>query len=130
MPLTLHLLLIVGTLSLAAFAFLSVRSSRMRPDLAVLWLIISIALFLGALFPNFVVGLANILGFKYSPDAVFSALVLGLLFITLFLSVEVTKLNSRVVMIAQEIAILKYKLNEAHAGNRSEIRQVVAGEDL
>ena len=98
---------------LALLAILVVTRLLMRRRLlfkyAALWLAVTVALVIVALVPGVLEFLARILGFEVPANMLFFTGVGLLLFITLQMSVELTKVEGQLQRLAEELAIAQSK---------------------
>jgi len=82
-----------------------VRRRRLYEKYVAFWLVISLAVFVMAIFPDAVVGISVRLGFNIPSNLVFSLASLTLLFIGFQLSRDVTQLRRQVEELAIESAL-------------------------
>ena len=102
-----HLLLIVVTALSVAYIFWLLRLHQLRSKYALLWLGIGIVLVPLAIFPSVLDTVAGWLGVQYPPTA-FPFLALGFLFfVVVHFSWELSRVESRVRTLAEEIALLR-----------------------
>lgn len=105
MSMGLRIVLIVVSLGSFAYMIKKIRKSQIRIVDASFWILFSIALIILALFPNFARILAEIVGVASTVNFVF-LVVIFLLLVGLFsLSIKVSKLESKIIDMAGEIAI-------------------------
>ena len=102
-----HLLLIVVTALSVAYIFWLLRLHQLRSKYALLWLGIGIVLVPLAIFPSVLDTVAGWLGVQYPPTAV-AFLALGFLFfVVVHFSWELSRVESRIRTLAEEIALLR-----------------------
>ena len=102
-----HVLVIVLAAAVIAFIVVLVRSRRLRAKYSVLWFSIGLALAVLAIFPDLLTELSDALNIDY-PPATFMLAALGfLLVIVLHLSWELSRLEDRTRVLAEEHALLK-----------------------
>jgi hypothetical protein len=80
---------------------------RLLVKYAALWLLVSVVLVVMALIPHSLTGLADLLGFVVPANLLFFAGFVLLLFVTVQISVELTKVERRLQRLAEELAIMK-----------------------
>jgi hypothetical protein len=108
---------IVVALALVAFVLIlrQVRQRRLMAKYALLWLTFGIALVLLAVIPGALDRLASLAGVEYPPALL---LVLGLgyfAFLCLQFSVELTRLEERTRVLAEEVALVRERLGRLEA---------------
>ena len=83
------------------------KSKNMNTKYSILWLLLPIFFLIMALFSDFMIQIANKLGFVLLSNMIFFITV-GILFIICFsLTIIVSNLNKRITQLTQEIALLK-----------------------
>jgi hypothetical protein len=88
------------------------RRKVLREKYAVVWLAIATLLILGAIFPEKVNYLSYRLGFQYLSNFVLFIFMIINLFISMQLSLSVGKAENQVQSLAEEVAILRSKLEQ------------------
>ena len=107
MNILLKIEMILISLFTLALIISKLKSKNMSIKYSILWLILPIAFLLIALFSDFMISLANKLGFVLLSNMIFFITV-GILFIICFsLTVIVSNLNKKITELTQEIALLK-----------------------
>jgi len=107
-----------GSLALTVFVLELIRRRKIKDELWVPWLVVSITPFVMSLWISPWAGLAHLLGIAYEPALL---LMLGLLLclgLILYLTVVVSTLMRQNLRLAQEMALLRERI-EATAGARS-----------
>lgn len=79
---------------------------------AVLWLLVGAAILVLSLFPGLLIGLARILGVAVPSNLIFALAVLLLVGVTLHLSWELSRSESEIRRLAEEVAIIRTELDE------------------
>ena len=74
---------------------------------SLVWLFSSVLLLFVSLFPNTFEKLTSLLGFQVSSNLVIGILLMILLIITLMLTVIVSEQNKKIVLLIQELSIIK-----------------------
>jgi hypothetical protein len=103
-----HLLVWILTLVYFLAIFRLVRHRKLRAKYALLWILVAIAIIPLAVFPRLLdIVSSDVLGVAYPPAAL---LVIGLLFFCLLnmhFSFELTRLEERSRVLAEEVALLR-----------------------
>jgi hypothetical protein len=107
--------LIVSTVILLGVLEL-VRSGRLKENYAVLWISTAVAMIFFSLFKNFIDKLGFLVGIYYTPSAFFLMAFLFLTLIIMQFSVAISKLTERNKTLAQELTILKTRMNALESG--------------
>lgn len=90
-----------------------VRRRLLLEKYAFVWLIVSGALIIIAVFPNFILGnLAKLLGIVDLTNALFLLAILGIGVFLLRITVHISQINQKNTRLTQEISILKEKVKE------------------
>jgi hypothetical protein len=114
-----HVLVIVLAAGVIAFIVTLVRSRRLRAKYSVLWFSIGLGLAVLAIVPDLLVDLSDALDIGY-PPATFMLAALGfLLVIVLHFSWELSRLEDRTRVLAEEHALLKQQFREQQERERS-----------
>ena len=93
------------------------RRKVLKEKYAVVWLGLALILILGAIFPEKVNQLSLQLGFQYLSNFVLFFLIVINLFIAMQLSLSVGKVENQIQSLAEEIAILKSKVDSGNKDN-------------
>lgn len=92
--------------------FTLLKKGKIPVKFSLLWFFISLILILVGLAPNIIVAMANLIGFKTISNLLVGILVLMLIFITMALTIIVSGQKSRIILLTQEISILKKNLEK------------------
>jgi hypothetical protein len=87
------------------------RRKFLREKYAIVWLTMAITLLVAAIFPEAVNRLSSILGFQFLSNFVLFFLSIINLFIAMQLSLSIGKSEDQIQTLAEELAILKSKLD-------------------
>ncbi|HEY3484777.1 MAG TPA: DUF2304 domain-containing protein [Ilumatobacteraceae bacterium] len=112
-----YLVFAVATIAVLAVIIRMVRMRRLRAKYALMWLATGLVVAPIALVPGFLDWIASLFGVAYGPALL---LVLGLGFLGLLsvhFSSELTRLEERTRVLAEETALLREKVREGAAGN-------------
>jgi hypothetical protein len=112
-----HILVIVATVITALFILRLVRAHQLRSKYALLWLVIGLMLLILAAVPGVLNTFSEWLGVLYSPT-LFLLLAVGFLFfVVVHYSWELSRLENRTRTLAEELALLRTRLD----GNASAV---------
>ena len=89
-----------------------VRRGRLKENYSVLWISTSLVIIFFAIFRHLIDWLGKLVGIYYTPSAFFLMAFVFLMLITLQFSVVISKLSGRNKALAQEMAILKLRIDE------------------
>lgn len=106
------LLVFIVALIIFLITFYLLRQGRIPVKFAILWLFVSIVLFIVCLLPNLLVMLAQYMGFQTMSNMVIGILIFILFMMSIALTVIVSGQKSRITLLIQEISILKKELEE------------------
>ena len=107
LPRALSILLSLGLLGLIASML---RRRKLREKYVALWIVVGLAATVLSIWPAALVSISNSLGFQVPSNFLFFVDGLLLLLVSIQLSAEVSKLEDRTEVIAQELAIISMRL--------------------
>ena len=107
---------LVAALLMVGFVVELLRRGILRERFAVLWLVVSAALVLVALFPQLLDAAADALGFALPSNLLFFVSILFLLLIAVQLSYEVSRLEARTRRLAEDLALLASEVRDRAPG--------------
>lgn len=87
------------------------RRRRLREKYSVIWIVVSLGIVVIAVFPDFLVGTANLLGVQVPSNLLFLLSLLTLFAVSLQLSGEVGLLEEQTRTLAEEIGALRLRLD-------------------
>lgn len=105
-------LVTIGSLVLLFLIITLVRKGKLKEGYSILWLVMSGAILLAAIFSEVLFGFSHLVGIFYAPASLFLILIVNLLLIAIHYSVSISENDRRIKNLAQEIALLKNKLNQ------------------
>ncbi len=105
------LALVAGVLTLGAM-FELVRRRQIREKYAALWLIVAVVVVILAIFPKLMDRIAHAIGVASAPDLLLFVASTVLLLVCVHLSWEVGRLEDKTRLLAEELAILREKVEE------------------
>ena len=104
---------IVGSVLIVGLIVELVRRRRLRVEYSILWLLAGASLTALSIFRDGLERFGQLVGVAYAPAAIFlAALVFGVL-LSIHLTTVITKLADQNVKLAQRIALLESRLDEA-----------------
>jgi hypothetical protein len=110
-----HVLAIVATFVAIAFILRLVRLRQLRSKYALLWLVTALLLLPLGIAPQLLEPIASWVGVDYAPTA-FLVLGLGYLFlVVVHFSWELSRLETRVRLLAEELALLQHRVEVSEA---------------
>ncbi|MEE8484229.1 MAG: DUF2304 domain-containing protein [Nitrospinota bacterium] len=112
MTVKLHIISIVLSLGLLALIFELVRRKLLKENYSLTWFFVSVVFLLFSIFGNRLGGLASFLGFYQASNAIIVYAIFLLLIILLGISVAISRISDLTQTLAQEIGLLKNRLNE------------------
>lgn len=101
---------VVASVLIAIFELL--RRKVLREKYAIVWLITGIAFIFGALFPGFINTISKLLGFQILSNFILFVFGIINLFISMQLTLSAGKTENQIQTLAQELAILRQKIDE------------------
>jgi hypothetical protein len=90
---------------------------RLREEYAIVWIVCTIFLIAFSLWRNGLEVMSHLFGIYQAPNLVFTAAIFALMIYLLHLSVVISKLQEQNKTLAQEIAIIKQKIEEESKTN-------------
>ena len=111
---------LVFALGIMVTLFELLRRHRLREKYALIWAALSVAAIAGAIFPGLLGAVANALGLKLPSNLLFLLAIVVLLGLTLQLSYELGRSEERVRTLAEEVALLRLRIDEALGKRESE----------
>lgn len=102
-------------LFIVVLVFAQVRNQKMKEKYAALWLVVSLAILVLALFPSLLEWLADITGVVVPVNLLFLLAIVMLIAVTLHLTLEISKLSDEARALAEEVAILRAHVEQGNA---------------
>ena len=113
-----HILVFLVTIGGAVFVLRLLRRRQMRGKYTLLWMAVGLAVLLIAAFPSILDGTSRFLHIYYSPSTLFLAAIGFLLLVCIYFSYELSRLEERTRILAEELAIARSE-READAAGRA-----------
>ncbi len=88
------------------------RRGILREKYAALWLAVSVGVLLFAVFPGLLTSLSHLLGFQVPANLLFLLSAILLLLVSVQLSYEVSRVESRTRRLAEELALLRSEVDK------------------
>lgn len=88
------------------------RKGRIPVKFSILWLFVSFILLLVAVFPNFIVIIAQFMGFQTMSNMLIGILIFILFMMSIALTVIVSGQKAKITLLIQEISILKKEMED------------------
>ena len=107
MSTTAHVFVIVVTLCTVGFIIWLVRQHRLKSKFSLLWLAIGLVLLVLAAFPNLLDRVSHAIGIEYPPATFLFAAVAFLFLVAVHYSWELSRLEERSRVLAEEAALLR-----------------------
>ena len=107
-----QLIAIIGSLCFLAFIASLIIRGKLREEYAIIWIICSILLIVFSCWENGLYKISAHLGFKLPSNLIFAGAIFAVMIYLLHLSVVVSKLHNQNRQLAQEIALLKEKMDK------------------
>lgn len=101
-----YLLGLFGAALTVAFVVTLLRRGILRERFAALWLLVSLLLLIGAIFPSLLRAVSEAVGFEVPANFLFFLSIIFLLLVSVQLSFEVSRVEARTRRLAEELAIL------------------------
>lgn len=109
--------LLITVMSFLIILFLTImnllRKNKISIKYAILWLITLIIAFIALIIPNFLENISKGLGFELESNMVLCLFIVILLFITIALTVMITDQKKRIILLTQEIGIIKMEQGDS-----------------
>lgn len=105
-----YLLGLVAAAGTVLFVFEMLRRGILREKFAALWLLVSLAVLVFALFPSVLTGISGWLGIALPSNLLFLMAAILLLLVSVQLSSEVSRVEARTRRLAEELALLKHEI--------------------
>jgi hypothetical protein len=85
---------------------------KLREEYSIVWIVCTIVLIVFSFWRNGLEVMANLLGVYEAPNLIFTGAIFAILIYLLHLSVVISKLQSQNKQLAQDIALLKEKMEQ------------------
>lgn len=95
-----------------------VRRRKLREEYSLLWLGTAFIMLIVAMWRDLLHGVSALVGIAYPPNLLFLLAVLFVLFLLLYFSTVITRLTQENKEIAQQMALLRYELEQLRSKNQ------------
>jgi len=112
MSVELKCLLIIGASASLIYTFKSIRKSQFKISDTLFWLLLTSITFIISLFPNIVFFLTRLFHIQSPTNLVFLVYIAFLLYKVFSQSVTISKLNTKIEIISQKIAIEEKQVDD------------------
>ena len=102
-----HILVFLVTIGAAIFVLRLLRQRQMRGKYTLLWMSVLLGVLVIAAFPSILDHTSRFLHIYYSPSTLFLAAIGFLLLVCIYFSYELSRLEERTRILAEELAILR-----------------------
>ncbi|MBW7475102.1 DUF2304 domain-containing protein [Paenibacillus oenotherae] len=99
-----------------------IRGRKLREQYSLLWLLLSFIMMVLSLFPGLIDWLAGQIQVVYAPSLLYLLGLAGILFILLHLTMAVSSLTNRVIVLTQTVALQEQMLMERDAKEQVEVQ--------
>ena len=114
-----HILVFLITIGGGVFVLRLLRQRQMRGKYTLLWMSVLLGVFVIAAFPSILDRTSRFLHIYYSPSTLFLAAIGFLLLVCIYFSYELSRLEQRTRILAEELAIVR---GERATGNSQPAR--------
>ena len=107
------------TVSISLFLFIMylIRSQRLKEEYSLLWIFFSVVFIVLSFWRSGLDYISDFLGVAYPPAALFMVLLMAVFLILIEFSIIISKLSNKNKSLAQEIALLKQRLENIEEVN-------------
>ncbi len=111
-PFKIQIISIIGSLLFMFFIFRLITKGKLREEYSIVWIFCTITLLVFAIWRNGLDLIAKFLGVYYAPALIFLGAIFAIIIFLVHLSVVNSKQQNQIKLLAQELALLKNKLEE------------------
>lgn len=112
MSIHLRIFLIIFALLLTLLVFKFINSRKLPIKYSLFWLFAAILILLVGLIPDFINVFTSFIGFQTTSNLVIGIILVIVLFITLLLTLIISEQKQRIVLLMQEVSLLKYEVEK------------------
>lgn len=103
---------ILASFILLILTFILVRRKKLTDRFSIVWVIISFFLFIGSIWRGLFIFINRLIGFPNTITTIFLLGILFLMYLNLFFTIEISKLQKNLTTFAQKFAILVEKIDK------------------
>lgn len=118
MQINLRIAVICYAMLLLLITISILRRGRMPEKYSLIWLALSLLIFLVGLVPNFVSVISEVIGFEAMSNMVIAIILVLLTFISIVLTIIVSGQKKKATLLIQEVSTLKKEVNELKEKNK------------
>lgn len=118
-PFKIQIISIIGSLLFMFFIFRLITKGKLREEYSIVWIFCTVFLLIFALWRNGLDVIAKFLGVFYAPALIFLGAIFAIIVFLVHLSVVNSKQQNQIKLLAQELALLKNKLEEQESKNNA-----------
>lgn len=108
----LRLAILLSAFILYFVIFITFKRGRMPLKFSLVWLLPTTVVFAVGVIPDSLIWIMNILGFQTLSNMIIGILFIFLFFVCISLTIIVSGQKTKIVLLVQELSILKEKVNE------------------
>ena len=116
----LQIVAIIVSLSLFLLIMYLIRSQRLKEEYSLLWIFFSLVFIVFSFWRSGLDYLSDFLGVAYPPAALFMILLMAIFLILIEFSIIISKLSDKNKSLAQEIGLLRQKLEKIEQRNNEQ----------
>lgn len=109
---------VLGSLALLVIVIILVRRGYLKSGYSILWFLMTLLILLMSAFNELLLWVSNLTGIDYAPALIFSILFVGIILISIHFSVIISKHETRIKKLAQEVSLLKHRMNKTSQTNK------------
>lgn len=107
MSANLRLIILLITTVIIFIILKILQKGRLPIKYSLVWFLSTVVMLLVAIFPEFLIMVANLLGFKTMSNMVIGVMIIILLFISMVLTIIVSGQKEKIKLLVQEVSLLK-----------------------
>lgn len=111
---------VLASFILLILTFILVRRKKLTDRFSIIWVAISLFIFIGSIWRNFFILINKLVQFRSTVDTIFLLGILFLLYLNLFFTIEISKLQKDLTTLAQKYAILTENVEKILSNNKKE----------
>ncbi len=119
-PLTIQIISLVSALLFLLFIFRLIVKGQLREEYSILWIICTVILIVFSIWRKGLEQISLALGVFYPPSLIFLAALFAITIFLVHLSVVVSRQQSQIKVLTQEVALLRNELKTRHVINEPE----------
>ena len=113
-PLSLRLLLVLGSLLTLVFVLGRIRRAKIQIEDSIFWFVFSGLLLLLSIFPELAYWTARTLGVQAPINVVYLAIIFLLILKVFFMSLRISQMDSKLKILTQKVALNEEKIERSH----------------